>query len=233
MYLAAHLLLNIVASHTFTAHHYSAKSCKPNYVKKSFISLFLFIASMHCFCQQQFTLQDSIAATYDLFNDKPFAEIHLEDTSGQLFNTAALKGKTLYVDFWFTACAPCIKEIPFAKELQQYFAADTNVVFLSICIENLNRKPVWKQLIKDKALPRIHLFYARNKPQKINLLTEYKITFPTYLLVNNGMKVIGYDAPRPSEKGWVHWAIQQAEKNISLGETFRQAIKEHRNFEDM
>ena len=149
----------------------------------------------------------------------------MEDTSGALVKTSSLLGKTVYVDFWFTTCPPCIKEIPYSKALQEYFALDTNIVFLSICIENIERKTAWKQMIKDKALPGLHLFYARNRPQKINLLRKYKIAFPTYLLVNKDFKVIGYDAPRPSQEAWVKQAIEQAANNISLAEAFEQSVK--------
>jgi len=187
---------------------------------------------MHCFSQKEASWQDSLAATYDILNYKPFAELNLEDTSGNLFNTASLRGKTIYVDFWFTTCPPCLKEIPYAKDLQQYFAEDTNLVFVSICIENIQRKPAWKQMIKDKQMLGIHLFYARNRPQKINLLREYQVTFPTYLLVNKEMKVIGYDAPRPSEKGWVHWAISEAERNVLLSYAYKQYIKRSKEYAD-
>jgi thiol-disulfide isomerase/thioredoxin len=193
---------------------------------KKLITVFVFLISCtNCFAQNKGWV-DSVAANYDLLKNKPFAELLLEDTSGKIFNTSSLSGKTIYVDFWFTACAPCLKEIPYSKALHQSFAHDTNVVFLSICIENINRKPVWKQMIKEKEMPGIHLFYARNRPQKINLLRAYNVQFPTYLLVNKEMKVIGYDAPRPSSGEWVHWAIEQATKNVSLADFFRMSMKD-------
>lgn len=193
-------------------------------MKKVIGGLILVVICTACFAQKQAKWVDSVAANYNLLKNKPFAELQLEDTSGNLFNTSSLSGKTIYVDFWFTACAPCIKEIPYSKHLQEYFSEDTNIVFLNICIENADRKAVWKQMIKDKEMPGIHLFYARNRPQKVNLLRAYNIKFPTYLLVNKEMKVIGYDAPRPSE-GLVYYVIQQAGKNISLAEAFRLSLK--------
>lgn len=148
-----------------------------------------------------------------------FEELQLEDSSGKVFNTSSLLGKVIYVDFWFTACPPCIAEIPWSQALQNYFSKDTNVVFLNICIESLNRKPVWKQMIQDKKIMGIHLFYARNRPQKVNLLRQYNIKFPTYILVDKTMKVISYDMPRPSETGWVYWVINQAGKGFTPHES--------------
>lgn len=198
-------------------------------MKKLFAGLILLTAFYNGFCQKQYQY-DSVVAHYDLLNNQPFAALQLEDTAGNILNTSTLSGKTIYVDFWFTACAPCIKEIPFSKALQEYFATDTNVVFLSICIENIYRKNVWRQMIKEKKMNGIHLFYARNRPQKINLLRQYKITFPTFLLVNKEMKVIGYDAPRPSEVRWVRWAIIQAENNILLSQAYKQVVKRSKEY---
>lgn len=187
-------------------------------MKQIFLAVIIFL---------RFTITDG----QKLFAD--FEALQLEDTSGKLFNTASLLGETVYVDFWFTACAPCIEEIPYSKSLQQFFRQDTNVAFLSICIENKARKPVWKQLIQDKEMPGINLFYARNRPQKVNLLRTYDITFPTFILLNNEMKVIGYDIARPSEKKLIHWIISQGAKGFTADDSYHQAKEksaEYKNF---
>jgi thiol-disulfide isomerase/thioredoxin len=194
--------------------------------------LLLFFSIKPGICQKKISASDANIATFDLLNNKSFAELEMEDATGRLFNTASLRGKTLYVDFWFTTCPPCLKEIPFSIELQKYFAADTTVVFLSICIDNVERKQAWKQLIKDKQLPGVQLFYARNRPQKINLIRQYLVTFPTYLLVDKNMKVIGYDAPRPSEKQWVFWAIAKAEQGQKLSSSYREVIRRTKEYNE-
>lgn len=195
-------------------------------MKKTLLIVSLFY-SFQSFCQNNKVGYDSaIAETFDLLNGKPFAEIQLEDTSGQLFHTSSLLGKTIYVDFWFTQCSPCLKEIPFSKSLESFFDTTSNLVFLNICIENKERKQAWKEMVREKEMPGIQLFYALNSPQKINLLRTFKVTFPTYLLVNNEMKVIGYDAPRPSQEGFVHWSIAQATHDTLLSESYRQMMYE-------
>ncbi len=68
----------------------------------------------------------------------------------------------------------------------------------------------------------IHLFYARNRPQKVNLLRTYKVyDFPMYMLVNADHQIIGYDAPPPSQLPWVYWAIQQASKQVTLAQAYK------------
>ena len=192
-------------------------------MKKTLFCLLLIIYN-HCF-SQELSKQDSLSAAFDYLNNEPFKALLLEDTTGHFFNSTSLYGKTIYVDFWFTSCPPCLKEIPYSQSLQQFFAADTNIVFLNICIDNTERKKAWKQMIHDKKWTGIHLFYERNKPQKVNLLREYDITFPNYLLVNKEMKVIGYNAPEPSEEGFVHWAILRAEQNMLLSESYKELLQ--------
>ena len=190
-------------------------------MKKFFLFIVLVLTVGLTFGQYPYTTYNP--KYYDQLNDKNFSELLLEDTSGNTFNTSSLKGKTVYVDFWFTLCPPCVKEIPFSKSLQQYFAADTNIVFVNICIENHQRKKNWKEMVRSKEMTGINLFYALNKPQKVNLLREYKITFPTYILVDTTMKVIGYDAPRPSEAGLVHWVLTEVAKGKSLAAAMKGA----------
>ncbi len=201
--------------------------------KRLIIPVFAIIIFKNGFSQNRSSAYDPcVADTFDLLNNKPFARLLLEDTAGQIFNTSLLAGKTIYVDFWFTSCSPCLREIPYSKTLQQFFASDTNIVFLNICIDNIERKQAWKQIINNKKMSGIHLFYMRNKPQKINLLKEYKITFPMHLLINKEMKIIGYDAPSPFEQGWVHWAIAEAEKNIFLSDSYRQLITHSKSYKE-
>lgn len=184
----------------------------------SLVFLFLTNAS-----SAQTTGEKELVASFNQLFAVPFPELQLEDTSGQLFNTASLKGKTIYVDFWFTACPPCLKQLPHAKALKQYFKNDTSIIFLNICIENIDRKDAWKQLISDKDIDGINLFYARNRPQKVNLLRQYMVTdFPKYMLVNKEHRIIGHNAPAPSETYWVHWAIEKAKENIPLAAAYLQ-----------
>src|SRR4051794_8996337 len=105
--------------------------------RKHLLTLFALVVFSTSFSQNTSRNYDAyVAGTFDLLNNKTFIPLQLEDTAGELFNTSSLFGKTIYVDFWFTSCPPCLKEIPHSAALQQFFAADTNIVFLDICIDN-------------------------------------------------------------------------------------------------
>lgn len=157
---------------------------------------------------------------YNRLYGKPFPAIDLELPDSSFYNTSALAGKTVYVDFWFTSCAPCLKEMPAGKQLQRYFSADTTIVFLHICIDNVERKAAWRNIINTQGLQGIHVFYARNQPQRISLPRLLAVDhYPLYLLLHNN-KVIGYDAPPPSYKGFVQWALYQANKGVPLSKAY-------------
>lgn len=192
-------------------------------MKKAFF-ITLFVLNV-CFSFAQ-KANNELLTQFDVLNNKPFPAFDLENEKGDTFNTASLKGKTLYIDFWFTQCPPCLKEIPYAKALRSFFAADTNIVFVNICIEPVERKQAWKDMIKEKEIGGINLFYAKNRPQKVNLLREYKVLdYPTYMLVNSEMVIIGHNAPRPSDKGLAQWAIYQGTKNMKVSDAYKQFIK--------
>ncbi len=179
-------------------------------------------------CQNIPVYDAATAKHHARFMNVPLDEMEFETIDSTIFKTSMLTNKTVYVDCWFTACPPCLHEIPFLQQLQTFFASDTNIVFLNICIENIERKSAWKDLVKSKNIKGINVFYARNRPQKLNILRKWGIDdFPTYFLVNN-LKIIGYDAPAPSQKGFVHWAIFQASQNIPLSNAYTQLSTENR-----
>jgi peroxiredoxin len=58
-------------------------------------------------------------------------QFELTDLQGKKWSLNALRGKVVVLNFWFTACAPCIREIPELNKLtEQYKGKD--VVFLGL-----------------------------------------------------------------------------------------------------
>ena len=69
-------------------------------------------------------------AEKDLIN-KPFPNFSLARDSAIVTNEI-LKGKIVYINFWFAACSPCMQEMPQLNELYDKFKEDSNFVFISI-----------------------------------------------------------------------------------------------------
>jgi len=59
-----------------------------------------------------------------------FPKIKIADLEGNMINNESLAGKVTLINFWFTACPPCIDEIPELNELYEIFHKK-GVVFLA------------------------------------------------------------------------------------------------------
>lgn len=50
--------------------------------------------------------------------------------TNEILNSEKLKGKVLFLNFWFTSCKPCIKEMPLLNKIVQKFT-DKEIMFIS------------------------------------------------------------------------------------------------------
>lgn len=75
--------------------------------------------------------------------------------SDELVELASLLGKTVLIDFWTSWCRPCIEEIPEANEFTERFAAQEDVVFVSVNQDELTGGAdieLLKALVEDKRI---------------------------------------------------------------------------------
>lgn len=107
-----------------------------------------------------------------------------EFTSLEALSLQKYRGKYLYLDFWGTWCAPCLKEIPHIKEAYEKLDKD-KIVFLGIVgkdkplalMNTLNRLQIkWPQILSDE----------NNK-----IVEDYRISgYPTSFLIDpNGIVI--------------------------------------------
>jgi thiol-disulfide isomerase/thioredoxin len=119
---------------------------------------------------------------------KKFPNFRTRDINGAIINTKKLRGKILVLNFWFINCGPCRQEMPELNKIQEKFAADNDVIFVAIALddisdlENFLNKTVFKYRIVDNG-------YFLTK--------QYNITsFPTNIVVDKTGKIsyssIGY-----------------------------------------
>jgi thiol-disulfide isomerase/thioredoxin len=59
-------------------------------------------------------------------------EFTLSGLKGDMLKLAFLKGKTVVFDFWATWCGPCRAQHPLYEEVKRKFAANPNVIFVSV-----------------------------------------------------------------------------------------------------
>jgi cytochrome oxidase Cu insertion factor (SCO1/SenC/PrrC family) len=106
---------------------------------------------------------------------KPVASFKLTDLNNKKWNSKELKGKVVVINFWFTSCEPCIKEMPLLNEV---VAAnkDNGVVFIAPAPENESQ--IKKFLTKFK-------FDYNIIPSSSDYLDKLNIeNFPTHLVID-------------------------------------------------
>lgn len=75
------------------------------------------------------------------------ADFRLTDVNAKPFTKADLKGKVAILDFWFTGCTGCVQMAPALAKVEERFKNDTNVVFVSISVDEDKEK--WLKSLKQ------------------------------------------------------------------------------------
>lgn len=119
-----------------------------------------------------------------------------ENLEGNIVALNDLKGNYVYIDVWATWCAPCIKQIPYLKNLEKRYH-DKNIVFVSISVDKEKSKDSWRQMVKDKELSGIQLF-ADNSFDSEFMDALAVNSIPRFILIDPDGNILNSEAPSPS-----------------------------------
>lgn len=111
--------------------------------------------------------------------DKPAPDFDLTDLQGKHWTLNKLRGKVVVLNFWFTSCPPCIKEMPELNKLVQ--ANDPKqVLFLGVTFNNAKEV---NDFLKE------HAFAYTLLPNSEKVDTQYHINgWPTSFVIDrNGV----------------------------------------------
>ena len=133
------------------------------------------------------------------YNEPVVDEVRLTAYDGeQLTMSQALerhKGKVVYVDFWASWCAPCIRTIPDAKELQQEYR-DQDVVFMYLSIDEKADK--WQKASREHVLHGETPGYLITNSKRSRNMDYLNVTsIPRYMIYDRTGELVEGDAPRP------------------------------------
>ena len=140
---------------------------------------------------------DKIAATAP---GSPAPDFTLVDIDGNTVSMADFRGKVVYLDFWASWCGPCMRQMPFMKELKKRMEGK-DVVFLYISVDE--DPEAWKKTVAEKEIEGVHLNVpGRQHPVPV----AYAVRgIPKFMLIGRDGTIIDNVAPRPSSN-----AIDQA-----------------------
>ena len=106
---------------------------------------------------------------------KPLKSFHLTDLNNKKWDSNELRGKTIVINFWFTACKPCIAEMIYLNKLVEE-NKDSSVVFIAPAPEN---EAQIKKFLKK------YSFEYNITPSSTDFIASMNIeNFPTHLVVD-------------------------------------------------
>lgn len=121
-----------------------------------------------------------------------------------------VKGKPVFIDFWFSTCGPCREEFQYIKPLKE-FLQKNGIEALFISVDNEARDQNWKDCIKFFELDGLNL--RTSKALHSDLDTNYGIyIYPTYMLVGKDGNILLPRTKKPSEKEALYNQITEALK---------------------
>ncbi len=126
---------------------------------------------------------------------KPAPSFKLKDIDGNTVSVGDFKGKVIYMDVWASWCGPCMREVPYAKKLEEELHGK-DIVFLNVSIdENLD---AWKKAVRDKELKGIHINSKGGSESLFSQLYQIR-SIPRYYIIDKNGNISNNNAKRPSE----------------------------------
>jgi len=111
----------------------------------------------------KFSPKASVEKIYSLLG-KRFPDFSLKSLDGEEVNLSDLKGKAVLMNFWFTGCGPCIKEMPALSSIQEKYG--DQLICLSISFHD---KKELDHFFKNHRFTFKHLTNARSLIDKIGI----------------------------------------------------------------
>lgn len=128
---------------------------------------------------------------------KPSPTFNYENHKGGTTSLVELKGKYVYIDVWATWCGPCLREIPFLKEIEQDYKGK-NIQFVGISIDEPKDYEKWREMVTEKSLVGLQLMADNNWQSQF--VKDYGILgIPRFILIDPQGNIVSADAPRPSD----------------------------------
>ena len=105
-----------------------------------------------------------------------------------------LRGKVVVIDVWATWCVPCLRMMPYFRQLEKELS-EPDLAFLSVCVGASAEKDLWLKLVKENGLSGNVVFIDS---WMRGFAKDYRVTsIPRFMIIDRHGKVFSYAAPAP------------------------------------
>lgn len=138
----------------------------------------------------------------------PAPAFTLNDIDGNPVSLSDFSGKVVYLDFWASWCGPCMREVPYAKELKKEFEGVDDLVFLYISVDD--DPGAWRRTVEAQNIQGVHL----NVPgMRAEVAESYNVKgVPSFFIIDREGVIHDNNPGRPSSGELI---VQQL--NTALG----------------
>ncbi|WP_162051437.1 TlpA family protein disulfide reductase [Pontibacter pamirensis] len=134
-----------------------------------------------------------------LFIDNQYSSLN------EIVQLPQFRNKVVYVDLWYSSCAPCIKEFQHLANLKaQLKGKDIAYLYLARETSHPNSRQRWKNTIKKYSLQGWHVYMSKQLEEQVwttileNQQEKVTAAYPRYLLIDKSGGFVSFDANRPS-----------------------------------
>jgi len=148
--------------------------------------------------EEYITILSSIyETTKKLLPGNPAPVFELTDLNDETVSLEDFRGKVVYLDFWASWCGPCMREVPYAKELKSRFKDEEDLVFVYISLDD--DLEAWRNTIEAQKMEGVHLKtggWDHDVPKSYNVKGV-----PSYFIIDRNGNIFDNRAKRPSTEG--------------------------------
>ena len=134
-------------------------------------------------------------------------DFRLIDADGKPVALRDFRGKVVYLDFWYSHCAPCLAEAPAGTVLKKQFL-NRDVVFLYVSIDG--DSGLWKRTLAKHSLTSSNSVHLLDKEGWLAARPFHVGGYPSYWIIGRDGRIRNGDAPRPSAGAKTVAALEEA-----------------------
>lgn len=121
-------------------------------------------------------------------------EFTLTDINGEEVSLNDFTGKVVYLDFWASWCGPCMREMPYAKELKKRFDGEEDLIFMYVSVDE--DEQAWRRTVEQHDIKGVHL---NVKGMRHDVAQSYNVQgVPSFFLIDRDGIIRDNNPSRPS-----------------------------------